>query len=333
MMEPDIRMKFGNLYCSTIIRGSNDKDLTGFYYHLDWDAKKIIKKVEVPAARKQLGARGGSRGGRGLLVKDGYLYATACDKVIVYDESWNIVELFEHPHIIGHHDLAVDEDGIWCTSTMIDALFKYNWQGKVVDEWYACEDKEFIRFFSNDELPARLVSRPRHIDFVSGVEQESADIYDEQFHFNTVDVIDGRLFTFSNRKYILVQVKPKLELVQRNKAWIWAHNVILRDGRIIVNNSNLRRFEIYRPDSIKPELSLLLDNTGVNSTQFSTSGWIRGMAFFNDRYIFVGSSPSVVFLLDIIDGRVVDKMVLSDRVNDTVHSLALGTRAELGLGT
>jgi len=311
------------IFCSTIIRGAADKDMTGFFYHILWPEKRILSKIPVPAVTKGFGARGGSRGGRGLLWRDGFLFACACDKILVYDERFNIIDIFTHPHIIGHHDLAADDEGLWCTSTLIDALFKLDWCGNIVDEWYASEDREFIRMFEGDDSPAYEMPRPRRKDYVSDVDREGLDVYDEQFHFNTLHISDGAVYTFSNTKAALVQVRPRPAIVQRNPRWQWAHNVIPLEDAIIVNNSYHKSFERFRPGAAQPEVCARLDKTDDCATQFAAGGWVRGLARVNERYAYVGSSPAAIFLVDIMTGNVIDRMVLENGVNDTVHSIAV----------
>ncbi|MBI4774572.1 MAG: hypothetical protein HY788_10390 [Deltaproteobacteria bacterium] len=313
------------IFCSTVIRGATDKDITGFFYHILWPEKRILSKIPVPAVTKGFGARGGSRGGRGLLWRDGFLFACACDKIIVYDERFRIAELFNHPHIIGHHDLAADDEGLWCNSTLIDALFKLDWNGNIVDEWYASEDREFLQLFEGDDKPAYEVPRPRRKDYVSDVDREGLDVYDEQFHFNTLHVSNGAVYTFGSAKYALVQVRPQPTLVQRNPRWKWAHNVTPLNDAVIVNNSVHKCFERYRPGVDHPEICTKLDETDGTATQFATSGWVRGLARADERHVFVGSSPSTIFLVDMITGAVVDRMLLADNIVDAVHAIAVKT--------
>lgn len=314
------------IFCSTIIRGSSDDELSGFFYHISWSEKRIIKKVQVPQSVKQFGSRGGSRGGRGLYHNGkGELFACTCDKILIYrDSDFKLLDVIEHPHLIGHHDLTPTDEGLWCNSTLIDAFIKIDWNGKVIDSWYASEDKEFLKLFNTQQESARYVRRPRNYNYMLNAENENSNTFQEQFHFNTVDFSNNTLHGFSNRRFALVKIHAdKTTIIQRNPRWLWAHNVLLRQNKIYVNNSYHKKFEIYKLGAETPSISIKLDDTKGLCSQYADSGWIRGLEEIDSENILVGSSPARIFQINTSTGTIEEQMILSKNVNNTIHSIAI----------
>ena len=92
--------------------------------------------------------------------------------------------------------------------------------------------------------------------------------------------------------------------------------------RIFANNTRARCFEIYDADDLAvPAVRVVLDEGAGASAQFATSGWIRGMCWVQPDLVVVGNSPASLVSIDLISGRVVDRLTLSDNVSHAVHGL------------
>jgi hypothetical protein len=306
------------LYVSTVIRRSTDREMTGFFYKVDWRSKEIVAKIPVPPTYSGLvGSRGGSRGGRGMAVFDGKLYAATFDKVLVYDTDYRLQLAFSHPLVLGHHEIQVDAEGIWCCSTLIDALVRLDHAAQLLDACFLSEEPALLG------AGARLVPRDRAQNYLAEAEQDDdGTLLDEQFHLNTVTQGKDEVHAFACTRGHLLRIRPRVELIATLPQLVGAHNVQLRQGRLFANNTQARAFEIYEPeDLMSPAVRVQLDDTVGRSEQFATSGWIRGMCWVEPALVVVGTSPAGLISIDVAKGRVVDRLQLEADVEHAVHGL------------
>lgn len=119
--------------CTTVIRHSEKGESHGYIYEIDWNNKKIVKKVEMPNPKAdwlllKLNPRGGSRGGRGVQITDEAIYVANDNMIIMYDHNWNEIRRISNQLFTGIHE-------IWVSSTGIDSAIKINFSGNVLKMW------------------------------------------------------------------------------------------------------------------------------------------------------------------------------------------------------
>jgi hypothetical protein len=307
------------IYVSTVVRGAEDRGMTGFFYKVDWRERKIIAQTPVPPTYGPvIGSRGGSRGGRGLAFCEQRLYAATFDKILVYDAEFQLQKSVLNPLALGHHEIQVDRDGIWCCSTLIDAILRLDQNGRYVDGIFLGEERALM------DAGGRYVPRDRNRNYLAEAESDSdSAVFEEQFHLNTVTLQPGgALHAFACATGHLVQIRPEVRVLATLPQLVAAHNVQFVGDRLFANNTRARCFEIYERDDLSnPSRRLRLDDGTGPSNQFATSGWIRGMCWVNANLLVVGSSPAQLIAIDLHSGRVVDRLVLVDDVSHAVHGL------------
>lgn len=313
------------LYVSTVIRGSTNREMTGFFYKVDWRSKQVVAKVPVPPFVGALGARGGSRGGRGLALFEGRLFASTFDKILVYDHDYRLERSITHPLVMGHHEIHADATGIWCCSTLIDAFIKLAYDGTMIDGCFVSEEPAMIA----DGY--RSVPRDRQYNYLAEAENDvdTSAKYQEQFHLNTVTVgaDSGEVHGFSNNTGHLLRIRPRFEILARMPHLRGSHNVQLASGELFVNHTYARAFQIYAPGEFEtPRVHLTLDEGVHPSEQFATSGWIRGMCWIDRDLIVVGTSPAGLISIDLNTMRVAERFDLERDVSHAVHGLANAER-------
>jgi hypothetical protein len=313
--------------CTTVIRGADQFDLSGRIIEMDLPSGEIIVAMNLPNKGNIIGPRGGSRGGRGVRVFNNKIYVAIYDRILVYDLNWNLLSEIQHPHVVGHHEIQVDAQGIWCCSTMIDAVVKLDFSGKVLFEWWASEDNEFLAW-----VKARKFAWDRDIDYSTYAPHPDKEGYpNHQFHINSIYYgIDGKVYAYDLNYAALFVIWPRFEPVARNPAWGHAHNVCLYGRDILVNASAFRSFEIWRmPEgwqrfwNRKPyrvQNIVIVPGKG-ESTQFSKSGWVRGRIDLGPNEFIVGCNPASLYHLQ--DGHIVQRWQISSQVNEAVHGLTV----------
>ena len=105
-------------FITTVLRESQDKGLTGYLYEVDWDNKAILKQIPIPIDSNApfWNARGGNRGGRGMVTHDGILYVATTTSILKFDRSLNLIGDIIDERFAGLHMLAKDEEGFWVTA-------------------------------------------------------------------------------------------------------------------------------------------------------------------------------------------------------------------------
>ncbi|MCB0168766.1 MAG: hypothetical protein KDI79_31350 [Anaerolineae bacterium] len=311
--------------CTTVIRGANQYEFSGRIIEIDLTSGQIVMAMHLPNKGQVLGPRGGSRGGRGVRVFGQKIYVAIYDRILVYDFDWNLVSEIKHPYVVGHHEIQVDVEGVWCT-TMMDSVVKLDFSGRVLFEWWGSEDDDFVAWLSIN----------RHAwDRTENYDSYEPPAYNESYpgfqcHFNSVYCVDGKVYVYDLSHQALFAVWPRFEPLARVPAWNRAHNVHPRGQDILVNVSGDKRFEIWRmPMGMhkfwrrKPYRThqVVVVPGPEQSTQFSRSGWVRGLIELGPQEFIVGCNPAGLHHLK--DGRVVQSWPISDEVNEAVHGLTL----------
>ncbi len=312
--------------CTTIIRGATSFEFSGRIIEIELPSGEIVMSMNLPNKGFILGPRGGSRGGRGVYLFDDKIYVAIYDRILVYDLEWSLLSEIHHPHVVGHHEIWVDAQGIWCCSTMIDAVMKLDFAGNASFEWWASEDEAFVSW-----TKSKRILWDRSIDYTTYVPPSFDELHpDKQFHINTVCCVEGKVYAYDSNYQALFVVWPRFEPIVRNPVWDHAHNVYPRGRDILVNVSALKTFEIWRMPSRlerfwrkKPYLMrrvVVVPGEG-QSTQFSKSGWVRGRIDLGPNEFIVGCNPASLHY--IRDGQVMRIWEISDDINEAIHGLAL----------
>src|SRR5208337_1118904 len=107
------------IYFSTVVR-SAPLHLGGELVKLDWDRKEILGRTQIvpnDPMIHDLNPRGGTRGGRGILVKNGEVYAASYHTLHVFDRTLQPLRPISNRLFAGLHELCWDGDAIWATAT------------------------------------------------------------------------------------------------------------------------------------------------------------------------------------------------------------------------
>jgi hypothetical protein len=312
--------------CTTVIRGATDFELSGRIIEIELPTGEIQMSMNLPENGEIVGPRGGSRGGRGVRVYQDKIFVAIYNRILVYDLSWNLLSAIRHPHIVGHHEIHIEPDGIWCCSTAVDMIAKLDFNGNVLFEWWAGEEEAFVAWTNS-----KFIKWDRNFDYSAHLDPSGLELYPgKQYHINNVYRAGAKVYAYDANNSAFFSVWPAFEPLAKNSAWDHAHNVCLRGRDILVNNSACRTFEIWRmPGHLKThseETPYLISRVEVvpgtgKSTQFSTSGWIRGRIQLARNEFIVGSNPASLY--HIRDGKILHVWQVGHDVNEAIHGLTL----------
>lgn len=313
------------VFATTVIRESQNPDMTGFLLEIDWQTNQVLRRIPIPLDTQHpfWNARGGNRGGRGVVAYQGVLYVASSMSVLLFDRELHQIGELTHPYLAGLHEMYIDASGIWLTSTVHDLIVKLDFDGKILDEWWGSESELLQnRFgFSGRKMNLQL-DFPKE-NFSDAYEQYCAE---ERLHANTVWVHDEKVYVLACRKLALIKIRPEPEQIiladQRLKS---PHNgIVTPDGRIILNDTQHQAIRSYDLASGRPLRTLMTSlYLRPHSHQFTTAGWQRGLAHVSGSIFLVGTSPATVFEVDIDRGLIGQVCAIDSDVRHCIHGLTV----------
>jgi hypothetical protein len=313
------------VFATTVIRGSSNREMTGFLFELDWNNGRIERKVPIPLDTKHpfWNARGGNRGGRGVFVYDGKLYVATSMSILIYDTDLMQIGEICHPFLAGIHEIFVSSDGIWVTSTVHDGVVKLDFLSNVTDSWWGSESRLLQEELGYSGRTLRLkLDFPRD-SFFQEYERYCAE---ERLHVNAVWQKEEDVFVLSCRKKAVVQIRPGPErIIFQDEELASPHNCIVTEkGLAVINDTQNQRIRIYDLSSGKMSRTVptvIYDQ--MRSEQFANAGWQRGLARVRDSVYLVGTSPATIYEADISTGKVGRVWPIDDDVRHCIHGLCV----------
>lgn len=336
------------VYFTTVLRAA-PVEQGGELVKLDWDRKIVLEKVPIVPSSPPVNdpnPRGGTRGGRGILLDNGHVYVASYHSIHVFDSRLQPVQTITHGLLAGLHELAWDGQDIWATSTTFDAAIKVDRSARLVDSWWAREDPVTVNHFN---------LTPFHIDkakdnrlFLVGVSDKGPG----HVHLNAVAVLDGRPIILLNKLGCVVALRPTQILIH-DAGLTGAHNLLVTpDRRIMINDSQreavvvydasgrlVKRIEFAQYSPVRRIRRRHVVRTQVNRiARRLLPGWlhkslmanviiskpvfVRGLCATNRGTVLVGISPATILEIDCDSEKLVDLYCYSDNVNVCVHGLA-----------
>ncbi|MGB2963486.1 MAG: hypothetical protein WBB69_05820 [Anaerolineales bacterium] len=315
------------VFASSVIRGSQDQDLTGYLYEVDWLEEKAVKKIPIPIDTKHpfWNARGGNRGGRGLFLKGDKLYIATAMSILVFDKQLNQLAEISHPYLADIHEIFIVEDGIWVTSTVHDMVVKIDFNGALLKEWRGDQSAILQKKFGYHERNLNL-----SLDFSRNSFEDDFENYkkDEIFHINSVWVEGEDVYILSCWKNAFIRIFPKPEeIITIDNSLHHPHNGILSPaGTIIINDTKhqyLREYDLKSGKRLKTLSTPVFQQNIRGSSQFSRPGWQRGLVHVVDTIYLVGTSPATIFEVDIDRGLIGKILYLENNVSHSIHGLGV----------
>jgi hypothetical protein len=280
---------------TTLHRTADWKEAHGYLMEIDWARKVVTQKIQAPPLWSQFGerARGGRRGLRGITFHNGLVWVASCDALVGFTpEGLRPERIISHPYMAHIHEIEGCAEGIWVTSTNGNGVFLINERQEVLKEaWLEGAPSLDLR-----------VHMEKHYD---------------KFHVNTVFLEGAETFMYSSttgKVYRawpgpvteVAQLEPRCHNVVRTK-FGWVRNV---SGESIVKVGD---HELHTP-------------VRGNKKDFTSPGWLRGMAWLDENRILVGTSPATLLEIDLRERKVVDQMQLEEDPGWTTHGIYVDER-------
>ena len=339
------------VYFATVVRCAPIAR-SGELVQLDWTRKSVLARQPLvpvnPAVEHDPNPRGGTRGGRGVLVNGHEVIAASYHSLHVFTRDLEPVRQISHGLFTNLHELAWDGDAIWVTSTGVEAALKIDRDGNVIESWWATEDPEIVTRFG---LSPEKIDKTQDVRLRFAM-ASVANGAPDQVHLNAVAVQGNRPLVLLNRLGCLVRLKPT-EIVFQDPSIRGCHNVLVtRSGQLIVNDSHHRAIRVFEPSGrcIRtidleplPPVQRLLERHLVTRMKFwlrkhgrpervfkplfrnphaAKPIWVRGLCETPRGTILVGISPATILELDVETGKLIDSFNFSRDLKVCIHGLS-----------
>ena len=131
-----------HVYFSTVIRQA-PPSAGGEVVKLDWVTKKVLAVQPIAPSDPPVSAtntRGGTRGGRGILIPNGNVIVASYHSLHSFDLDLSPLQQISNHTFANLHEICNQEHSIWATSTEIDAAVQVDGEGNTMETWWPRDD-------------------------------------------------------------------------------------------------------------------------------------------------------------------------------------------------
>lgn len=308
---------------SSVVRSAFKGESHGGVYLIDLETERIEQVIDWDDPTINWGGRGADRGLRGIAFHDDNIYLAASDEIFVYDKTFALQRSFKNPYLKHCHEIQVEGDRLFATSTGFDSVLEYDLQAGEFVRGYC------LRFGGVWRTRRKLRLRPKPRFGVYDPRGGEGPVPGDTCHVNNVYVRDGavhlsgtglgtmwriedsRLSRFSAIPYGSHNARPFREGVLLNHTATDRIAYVDRRGRV------LRSF----PLPTFPEHAL--ENAAL-PTDLARPAFGRGLAVGDDGDLIIGgSSPATVTAYRFEPGRTIKSVNVTMDVRNAVHGLEI----------
>jgi hypothetical protein len=324
------------VFVSTVVRGA-PIDSAGELISLDWESKRVLKRVPIFPNDPSItdpNTRGGGRGGRGITLLPEELFVASYHTLHGFDYDLNPTRRVTNHQFAGLHEVKLVSDGIWVSSTPLGAIVKVDLNGRELESWWAHDDPV---------VQSRFKPASFHVDKTR--DNRLAHLKDfSLLHLNNVEVHNGRVYVCLNHHGAVLRLFPT-EIVADEPALKGCHNgLVTEDNEILLNDSHhhtvvvidlasgqiKRRIDLSKfPEVAKLSQSGDFKNVPwqvrlrnfITRRRMARALFTRGMCRLDQTRLLLGVSPATVLEIDYKQERLLGMFQLSESPNECIHGL------------
>ncbi|MBI2757931.1 MAG: hypothetical protein HYX49_04555 [Chloroflexi bacterium] len=156
------------LLISTIHRHAPPEACSGYLYIVNPDSDQVLRQIpgiEPPFREADLNPRGGMRGLRGISLYGGEIAIANYSSIACFDRQWDLTKILTNPVCAGIHDISLEADGVWASSSANDLLLKLDFQGNITDYYSLRDQRKLLRSLQMDPGSLNSSALSGRIDF------------------------------------------------------------------------------------------------------------------------------------------------------------------------
>jgi len=348
------------LLVTSVIRHADARSKSGFLSVIEWPSGRILARLPVPESVNRAAdtnPRGGTRGVRGISVRDGRLLVANSETVFILDRSWRITDEISRPLMGGVHDVLAEDDGFWACCTNADLVVKFSWKGEVMEHWDCRGDSTVAARLGLDwappvrldldyrelEIAGRAESNLLHLNSLgtspSGLLVSLGRISPRSRYLKSrargfVAGLADRIGVRSSGEAVAPKQLTAVPSVQREGS----KSAVIRlgkDGAEILHLAEGTAVPNHNADELDGRL-VFNDSNNDQVVELSLDGsqspsrvelpgeppFARGLLRLGERRVFVGSqAPAALYEVDLAEGSIQRKAELGGAPNESVFAI------------
>lgn len=313
--------KLPKVITTSVIRTAHKGESHGGVYIVDLEDETHRKVIDWNDDDIDWEGRGGERGLRGISFYKGMFVFVDKGKIYLYDSKFNYVESFVNKYLKYCHEIHIEGELLYLTSTGYDSILVFNLNTKHFIAGYHLYHQP--RGIGLKRLGFKSSMRVRTFDPNSNDGPVESDI----FHINNVFVMNNSIFisgTRMNNLYCIVKNK----LVSYAKTMLKTHNARPFEDGVLFNNTASKQVVFSSKDgNIMKSFPIKIynDRELINNhlpDDYAVQAFGRGLCVFGDN-IIAGSSPATISVFSLSTSKLIKTVNLTMDVRNTIHGLEI----------
>lgn len=285
----------------------------GLLFELDNDTGKILrtKRIETPVQTKGSFNERIKPGLRGLYIYNYEIYVATWNSIFVLDvESLEIKRSFTHKWMSDLHGIFVDEEGVWVTSSLPDAMILYDFEGNPRAAMWVPETFLYTERATVDK-EMDWSQRGKEFRGFHDFHANNVEVHGDTVYVTGRSSTNGRVARFNKHTFIEKGTVTDDDIELFIKNLYGPHDGIWVDGNLYLTETLGSTMAMITPNGkvdfrIKVKVSeaevdprktnafkqfkkVVANTIKGRPTLDKTTHWTRGLAVTKDHY-FVGQS-------------------------------------------
>lgn len=327
-------MSLPKVLTSIVVRAANKGDSHGAAYLIDLEKETFEQVLDYSNVHISWDGRGGDRGLRGIAFYQGHVYLASHNQVLVYNQEFRLVESLGNAYLGQIHEICIDQDSLWVTSTSYDSVLLFDLLSKTFTKGYCIrrlnmvEPKNVIgQFLRRLKRRFPILDNDLRVVAFDPNTSKGPSRYDD-YHVNNVYAKDNQVFIAPGRGRCLLQLEnDQLKKVCRIPSG--THNAQPYQEGVIFNDTSHKvvRYTNSREKDLELFPVVTFNENDLKTCDLpdkvAATSWARGLCFFNDKYLISGVSPAAISVYRFGQSSPVKMVSLSKDIRLAVHGLEI----------
>jgi len=317
---------------SSVIRSAHQGESHGGLYIVDCETGCYEQVLDWNDSSINWEGRGLDRGLRGIAFYDNKILLAASEEIFLYDQNFNLLESYRNKYLRHCHEIFVQEDSLFLTSTGYDSILEFNLKAKRFVKGYCLRYNGFKgtqrrRFLKKLYEKMQVTVKPSFSVFDPNLDK--GPLPGDTVHLNNVYCTDEAVYISGSLLNALWCVKEN-SLTSYAQVPFTTHNVRpFREGLLLNSTASDQivyisyEGEILEVFNIKRYNEQILLRTSLPQDHARQS-FGRGLCLYGDDLIIGGSSPATISLYQFGAGSSALKTVnITMDVRNSIHGLEI----------
>ena len=305
---------------TSVVRSAFEGESHGGVYLVDLHTGDCEEVVRWDYGAISWEGRGSERGLRGIAFHDGLVLIAASDEILIYDQSFNLVDSFRNDYLKHCHEVYREDDVLWLTSTGFDSVLGFDLRAGRFSIGYHIKRKYWTRLAQRARLFPNYSMRTFDPEGADGSRVRG------RLHVNQVWVHKGSLLLSGTELHHVLKVGHE-HIDRFARVPEGTHNVRPFRGGILANHTQANQIvymsrmgRVKRSFPIRTYDEADLINASLPADH-ARQAFGRGLCTWKDKVVIGGSSPATISAFDFGTSERLACVNITMDIRNAVHGL------------